>query len=265
MSRLLFGMGMALRETGMALDRVGSRLQGRYGFTEMLSRHVPVMSLPNKVPEVGAAGFIAPSASVIGDAKVGEGSSVWYGAVVRADVNAVAIGAGTNVQDRAVIHVAQHGLANPAPTIIGDRVTIGHAAVIHAATIEDEALVGIAAVVLDGVKVAKHAIVAAGSLVAPGTEIASGELWAGTPAKKVRTLTDKEVEGILRSAEAYQELARVHAIENSKSFAELQAEQLRRELREDRSEDYSSHTGTLGKEEEIVERQARLAEAERYR
>uniref|UniRef100_A0A7S1XG36 Gamma carbonic anhydrase n=1 Tax=Compsopogon caeruleus TaxID=31354 RepID=A0A7S1XG36_9RHOD len=260
---ILYSVGMMVRETGQALDRAGCRLQGKYAFREQLSRHRPVMNLMDKVPRLVGSVFVAPSASVIGDVEIGAESSVWYGTVLRGDVNAISIGERTNIQDRAVVHVSQHGLSAPAPTVIGSRVTIGHGAIIHAATIEDEALVGMGSVLLDGCVVRRHSLIAAGSLVSPGTEIPSGELWAGSPAKMMRKLTDDEIQGIINSAVKYAELAPIHAAENSKSWQEIEGEKLRRKLMERRSEDYSSHIGTLGKEREITETQARLAEAER--
>ena len=155
------------------------------------------------VPQIHPAAWLAPNCTIIGDTHIGAHSTVWFGAVLRGDVNHIRIGEYTNVQDNAVIHVTTGGL----PTILGHRVTIGHAAILHACTVEDEALVGMGATVLDGVVIQSRAMVAAGSLVSPGKVVESGWLWAGVPAKPVRKLTDKELEYLAWSATHYANLS----------------------------------------------------------
>eukprot|EP00741_Cyanophora_paradoxa_P003752 tig00000093_g3647.t1 len=184
------------------------------------------MNIYDKKPSVADGTFIAPSASVIGDVKIGPKSSIWYGSVVRGDVNYVTIGEETNVQDRCVIHVAK--IAGNNPTKIGNKVTIGHGAVIHACTIEDEVIIGMGATVLDGAVVQKHAIVAAGAVVPPGKTVPSGELWAGNPAKFLRTVTDAEKAFFTKSATEYTKLAEDHADEWKKTHEQLEEEKAAR-------------------------------------
>ena len=157
-----------------------------------------------KRPKIAADAFIAPNAAVIGDAVIGAQSSIWFACAVRADGNFIRIGARTNIQDGTVIHVDSTSF----PTIIGDDVTVGHMALIHACTLESGSFVGMAATVMDGVVVETGAMVAAGALVTPGKRVASGELWAGSPAKKWRDLTAHERETLTDAAAHYVELAK---------------------------------------------------------
>ncbi|KAH9320069.1 hypothetical protein KI387_021838, partial [Taxus chinensis] len=171
-----YTMGFWVRETGQALDRLGCRLQGNYGFQEQLSRHRPLMNLYDKAPNVAKDAFVAPSASLVGDVKVGQGSSIWYGCILRGDVKSITVGSGTNIQDHTLVHVAKTNIGRRVlPTVIGSNVTIGHSAVLHGCTIEDEAFVGMGATLLDGVVVEKNAMVAAGALVRQNARIPSGE------------------------------------------------------------------------------------------
>lgn len=166
---------------------------------------IPTGFLPfkGKVPQVDVAAWLAPNCTVIGDTTIGAHSTVWFGAVLRGDVNFIRIGEYTNVQDNAVIHVTTNGK----PTIIGNRVTVGHAAILHACTVEDEALVGMGATVLDGAVIQSRSMVAAGALVSPNKVVESGWLWAGVPAKPVRKLTDDELNYLAWSASHYANLA----------------------------------------------------------
>jgi carbonic anhydrase/acetyltransferase-like protein (isoleucine patch superfamily) len=154
-------------------------------------------------PRIAASAFIAPTAVVIGDVEIAEGASLWFGTVVRGDVNRITIGPRTNVQDGTIIHAATGTFA----TRIGAEVTIGHAAVIHACTLEDRAFIGIKAVVLDGAVVEEGAMLAAGALLGPGKRIPKGELWAGSPAKFRRALTADDAREFDWIAEHYVELA----------------------------------------------------------
>lgn len=163
-----------------------------------------ILSYKSILPKIHESVFVAPNAAVIGDTEIGAESSVWFSVTIRGDVNKIRIGKRTNIQDGAVIHVETDGHA----THIGDNVTIGHSAIVHACTIEDLALVGMQACVLDGAVVESKALVAAGSLVGPGKVIPSGQLWAGVPARYVRDLTDKELAFFEISAERYVKLSR---------------------------------------------------------
>jgi len=157
-------------------------------------------------PQLGARVWLDPDAVVIGDVTLGDDVSIWPMTVVRADVNFVCIGARCNVQDGVVIHVSHdgpHARRGGFATIIGEDVTIGHKAVIHACTLEDACLIGMGALVLDGAVVKKHAFVGAGALVPPGKVVGERELWLGNPARCVRRLSDAEIEGIHYSAAHY--------------------------------------------------------------
>ncbi|PSS36489.1 Gamma carbonic anhydrase [Actinidia chinensis var. chinensis] len=246
LGRTIYTVGFWIRETGQALDRLGCRLQGKYYFQEQLSRHRTLMNLFDKVPVVDKDAFVAPGASIIGDVQVGIGSSIWYGCVLRGDVNNISIGSGTNIQDNSLVHVAKSNLAGKVlPTIIGDNVTVGHSAVLHGCTVEDETFVGMGATLLDGVFVEKHAMVAAGALVRQNTRIPSGEVWGGNPAKFLRKLTDEEIAFISESATNYCNLAQVHAAENAKSFDEIEFEKMLRKKFARRDEEYDSMLGVV--------------------
>ena len=140
-----------------------------------------------KSPQLGEGVYITRTASVMGDVRLGDGASVWYSAVLRGDINYIEVGAGTNVQDGAVVH-----LAEKYPCIIGDRVTVGHGAVIHASTIGNECLIGMNCTILDGAEVGAQSIIGANALITGGTKIPPGSLVLGSPAKVVRELSDKE-------------------------------------------------------------------------
>jgi len=157
-------------------------------------------------PQLGERVWLDPQACVIGEVALGDDVSVWPMTVVRGDVNFIRIGARSNLQDGAVIHVSHdgpHSRRGGFAAIIGEDVTIGHKAVIHACTIGDACLIGMGALVLDGAMVHKHAFVGAGALVAPGKVVGERELWLGNPARCVRRLSDAEVEGLYYSAAHY--------------------------------------------------------------
>mmetsp|Transcript_4633 Transcript_4633/g.8784 ORF Transcript_4633/g.8784 Transcript_4633/m.8784 type:complete len:253 (+) Transcript_4633:88-846(+) len=237
-------LGSMLRETGQALDRLGCRIIGNSAFKEQLNRHRTVMNLGEKIPGMTSSTFVAPSASVIGDVKIGAGSSIWYGTILRGDVNSISIGENTNLQDGCVVHVAKHNVGGvKLPTIVGNSVTVGHGAMLHACTVEDMAFVGMGATLLDGSKVEKGAMVAAGALVTAGTTVPSGQIWAGNPAKFLRNLTTEETSFISKSADNYAALAVTHLKENSKPWEQVIEEKAMRKQHRERSEDYDSHLG----------------------
>jgi carbonic anhydrase/acetyltransferase-like protein (isoleucine patch superfamily) len=156
-------------------------------------------------PQIGADVYIHATASVIGDVVLGDHTSVWPGAVIRGDVNHIRIGAGSNVQDLSVLHVSHKSIWDPdgSPLIIGDKVTIGHKVILHGCTIEDECLIGMGSIVMDKVIVQKNVLLGAGSLVPEGKVLESGFLYLGSPAKKVRALTEAEIAHFLYSANHY--------------------------------------------------------------
>nr|GMD00853.1 gamma carbonic anhydrase 1, mitochondrial-like [Ipomoea batatas] len=174
------------------------------------------MNLFDKAPTVHREAFVAPSASIIGDVQVGRNSSIWYGCVLRGDVNSISIGAGTNIQDNSLVHVAKSNLAGKVlSTVIGNNVTVGHSAVLHGCTVEDEAFVGMGATLLDGVVVEKKChgccciIAFLKALVASFTNIS------------------------------------VHATENAKSFDEIEFEKVLRKKFARKDEDYDSMLGVV--------------------
>ena len=161
--------------------------------------------LPYKgvLPQFGTDVFIAPNAVVIGLVELGDRANVWFNCLIRGDGNYIQIGSETSVQDGTIIHIATDRF----PTIIGQRVTIGHGAVIHACTVEDDSMIGIGAIVLDGAVVERGAIVAAGAVVSPGRRVPAREMWAGCPAKFQRAVKPSETEFIARNARNYCETA----------------------------------------------------------
>ena len=147
-----------------------------------------IISFRGHTPEISNSAFIAPTASIIGDVKIGAGSGIWYNCVLRGDMNEIRIGENSNVQDGTIIHVASLGQG----TYIGSRVSIGHLALIHACTIEDGAMIGMQATVMDGALIEAGGLVAAGSLVPPGKRVLKGQMWAGTPAKYIRDVRQSD-------------------------------------------------------------------------
>ena len=167
---------------------------------ERLAKHL------GKHPDSGRAAFVAPNATVLGDVTLGAQSSIWYGCVLRGDINSIAIGDGTNIQDGTIVH-----LADDYGVTVGDFTTIGHAAMIHACAIGNECLIGMRATVLDGAQIGDRCIVGANSLVTQRFVAPPGSMIFGAPAKVVRVLTDAEQAGIRKWAEKYVEVAKAHA------------------------------------------------------
>ena len=153
----------------------------------------------NESPRIDKSAFIEESAQIIGDVEIGANSSIWFNAVVRGDVNYIRIGEKTNIQDGSILHVT----LNKFPLYIGNRVTVGHGAILHGCQIEDDTLIGLGAKILDGALVESFSMVAAGSVVKQGFKVPSGYLVAGVPAKVIRPLSDEEKEKIKISADNY--------------------------------------------------------------
>ncbi len=168
---------------------------------ERLARHMGMK------PDIAQAAFVAPNATVLGDVKLGPLSSVWYGCVLRGDVEKISIGRDTNIQDGTVVHV----MGGKFSTQIGSRVTIGHMCLIHGCTLEDEAFIGMKSTLMDGVVVESGGMVAAGSLVPPGKRVKKGEIWAGSPAKFFRPVTPEIEQLFVETWTHYAELGRPHA------------------------------------------------------
>lgn len=158
------------------------------------------------LPTLGQRVYVDPAACVIGDVVLGDDVSVWPGTVIRGDVNYIRIGARSNIQDGTIVHVSHDGpYGNPGgfATIIGEDVTIGHGAIVHACIIEDACLIGMGSTILDGAIIRKHGFVGAGALIPPGKTVESGELWLGNPAKCVRKLSARDIEQLYYSAQHY--------------------------------------------------------------
>jgi gamma-carbonic anhydrase len=153
----------------------------------------------NFTPTIHPTAWIAESAALIGDVEIAEGAGIWYGVVLRGDSGGIRIGRNSNVQDNSVMHEG---------VIVGENITIGHMALVHACKLEDNSFVGMSATVMDGVVVEEGAMVAAGALVTPGKRIPKGQLWAGRPAKFMRELKDSDYHEMRQSAAYYVELAK---------------------------------------------------------
>jgi carbonic anhydrase/acetyltransferase-like protein (isoleucine patch superfamily) len=170
---------------------------------------MPLRPYLNQHPRLGQRVWVDPAATVIGDVELGDDVSIWPGAVVRGDVNFIRIGARSNLQDQCVVHVTHagpHGPPGGVPTVIGEDVTVGHGAIIHACSIGDASLIGMGAIVLDGARVERNGFVGAGAVVPPGKVVGSGELWLGNPARCVRRLSAAEIEQLYYSARHYVKL-----------------------------------------------------------
>jgi carbonic anhydrase/acetyltransferase-like protein (isoleucine patch superfamily) len=163
-----------------------------------------VLAFAGRLPRLAEGVFVASGVQLIGDVEVGRDSSLWFNTVVRGDVHHIRIGARTNVQDNSTVHVTS-GIA---PCIIGDDVTVGHNAIVHACTVEDLCLIGMGAIVLDQARIRTGSLVGAGALVTQGKEFPPYSLIVGSPAKAVRQLTEEERRGLKESALHYVETAR---------------------------------------------------------
>lgn len=157
-----------------------------------------LVGFENKKPKIGSDVYVAPNATIIGNTTIEEGASIWFGSVIRADVNSIRVGKKSNIQDLAVLHVPAAYKID-----IGNNVTVGHKALLHGCKIGDNCLIGMGAIIMDGVEIGENCIVGAGSLVTGGSKIPSGSMVFGSPAKVKRELTKEEVEKIAWSADHY--------------------------------------------------------------
>ena len=185
--------------------------QVRSGFTRRVHparSPIPMTdSFLGRAPRLGRGVFVAPTAAVVGDVTLGDGASVWYGASLRGDVHWIEVGPGSNVQDCATVHVSR----GTHPCRIGSGVTVGHNAVVHGCTVEDDVLVGMGAVVLDGAVIGAGSIVGAGALVTMNTVVPPRSLVLGSPARVMRALTDEEVGRNRANAAHYVRMSRMYA------------------------------------------------------
>jgi carbonic anhydrase/acetyltransferase-like protein (isoleucine patch superfamily) len=170
-----------------------------------MTQQALIMGIGGKDPQVDPESFTAPTSVVIGDVTLHAGASVWYGAVLRADFGPIVIGADSNIQDNCTLHV------DPGfPITVGERVSVGHNAVLHGATVEDDCLIGMGATVLNGAVIGAGSLVAAQALVPQGMRVPPGSLVAGVPAKVKRPLTEEERQGIALNGTVYVDLAKTH-------------------------------------------------------
>ncbi len=196
--------GQRVRGVEACGDR-GGRDLGRMNVQERLAAHL------SKTPNIALANWVAPNATVVGDVTLGARASVFYGAVLRGDIARIVVGEGTNIQDNAIVH-----LADDLDAVIGAWCTIGHAAIIHACTIEDECLIGMGATVLDGARIGARSIVGAGAVVTPRTIVPPGSMVLGAPAKVTRALSAEEQAKLKGWAEKYLEVSKAHALREVK-------------------------------------------------
>jgi carbonic anhydrase/acetyltransferase-like protein (isoleucine patch superfamily) len=157
-------------------------------------------------PNIHKTAYITDDAIIIGDVEIGENASVWFGSILRGDVNFIRIGAGTNIQDGSIIHVS----SKTHSTILENDITVGHRVTLHGCYVESNCLIGIGSIILDGARIGKNSLIAAGSLITPGTQIPPGSMVMGSPAKVKRPLTEDEIAGIQMSARKYIELSAIY-------------------------------------------------------
>lgn len=172
---------------------------------------ISIISLHGKTPRIDPSAFIAPGCRIIGDVEIGPEASIWYNCVLRADVNAIRIGARSNVQDGTVIHCdSDKGPIAGYPTIIEDDALIGHMAMLHGCTVKRNALVGLGSIVMDGCVIEEDAMLAAGAMLTPGKVIASGQMWGGRPARFMRDLDPQWAMGNRMGVAHYVENGKFH-------------------------------------------------------
>ncbi len=173
-----------------------------------------IQSFQNLSPKIHESAFVTDDAIIIGAVEIGAESSVWFGSVLRGDVNYIRIGARTNVQDGTIIHVS----SKTHPTVLEDEITLGHRVTLHGCHVETGCLIGIGAIILDGVRVGRNSLVAAGSLLTPNTQIPPRSLCLGSPARVKRTLSDEEVADLERFWRNYVALSRIYKNQPSMIF-----------------------------------------------
>jgi len=171
-----------------------------------------IRDFENILPDLHPDAYVDETALVVGDVVIGENSSVWPFSVIRGDVNRIRIGSNTNIQDNSVLHVSHDGPYNPGgyALTIGNNVTVGHRVILHGCTVHNNCLIGMGATIMDGAVIHPYTLIGAGSLVTPNKELEGGYLWMGSPARKVRALTDQERESIDYSAQHYVRLKNRH-------------------------------------------------------
>lgn len=168
-----------------------------------------ILPYKNILPKIAQNAWVADNAIVAGDIEIGEQSNIWFGVTMRGDVHEIRIGKRTNIQDNSVVHVTR-GVSG---TYIGDEVTVGHGAILHACTVKNQAFIGMGAVILDEAVIEERAMVAAGAVVTPRKVVPSGQLWGGNPARYMRDLTKEEIAFFEKSADNYVRLSKEYRVE----------------------------------------------------
>ena len=171
-----------------------------------------IRNFNNKQPGIHSTAFVDDTALVLGDVTIGEHSSIWPLTVIRGDVNAISIGNNTNIQDNSVLHVTHDGPYNPGgfDLKVGNYVTVGHRVILHGCEVQNNCLIGMGSIIMDGAVIKPQTIIGAGSLVTPNKQLESGFLWVGSPVKKIRPLSNEEIESIEYSALNYVRLKQQH-------------------------------------------------------
>ncbi len=173
---------------------------------------VSIITINGKTPQIDDSAFIAPGCRIIGDVIIGPGSSIWYNCVIRAEVNRVVIGARSNIQDGSTVHCdgPMPGMPDGYPTIIGDDALVGHNVMLHGCILHNRAFVGLSATVMNGAVIESDAMLAAGAMLTQGKRLETRQLWAGSPARYVRDLTDEQIAGMQMGVAHYVGNAALH-------------------------------------------------------
>jgi gamma-carbonic anhydrase len=232
---MLKSFGAAIRNLGRSIDSFGVGLQGNAAYVETLVPSARLVAVGSKMPTCAPTAFVAPSASVVGDVKIGANSSVWYNSGAKGDGASITIGSNSNIQDAAVV------TANGKAVNIGNNVTVGPAATVMAgSTLKDGCMVGTNSVV-EGSVIGEGAVVSANSVLTVGQSVPAGQVWAGNPAVYLRDITEEEKQSLIDGATELSMLASEHAVETSKSFEQIMAEKAAFKLLEEQSGDRVSN------------------------
>lgn len=167
-----------------------------------------IVEYKGKKPQIHSTAYVSEGVVIVGDVTIGANSNIWFGSVIRGDVAPITIGENTNIQDGTVIHTSRFN----GPTHIGNNITVGHKALIHACTIEDNAFIGMGSIVMDHARVESFGFVASGALISPGKIVKHKQLWAGVPGKYMRDLSQDEIDHMIDNAEHYVRLAKEYMI-----------------------------------------------------
>lgn len=212
--RASYTLGRMMRETGLAMDMKGSQLTKDIAYLEPLSRHRNIMALYDLSPVILLDTYIAPNCTIVGDVIIGNETSVWYGAVIRGDTNAVRIGNNSTIGDNTVIHTASSlPTGIPASVNIGNFVNVQNNCTLYSCTIDDECLIGFKSVILEGVKIERGSVIGPNSVVPPGRLIPSHQLWAGNPVEYIRDLSKAEIQSLIHTVKQNLQVAMDHKYE----------------------------------------------------